>query len=286
VVPLYGFDDSAASTCLASNGTVFVNGLSPAQQTSYVADWQGDAVRISLNEDCWLGINGAPVAFDAAAYQSGIKTAVSALNAMGDYVILDLHWSAPGSRLAKGQQLMADDDHSPALWASVAATFANDAGVLFELYNEPHNISWSCWLSGCVVPAGWLSAGMQSLVQAVRSAGSHQVLLLGGLGYANDLSGWLQNVPHDPLGQLAAAFHLHNVDNCVDPSCWNQSVAPVAQAVPVVATELGERDSGSSLVTQFASWADARAISYLGWQASRPYAATLRQIFRQHLAAS
>jgi len=282
-VPLYGFDDSAASACIRPGGTVFVNGARPDQQATSVASWRGNAVRISLNEGCWLGINGAPASFSAAEYQAGIKTAVSGLHAAGYYAILDLHWNAPGSSLAKGQQPMADADHSSAFWSSVATAFRNDGATLFELYNEPHKISWECWTAGCVVPAGWSAAGMQSLVDAVRSTGATQVLLLGGLGYTNDLSGWRQSEPHDPLGQMAAAFHLHNVDQCVSVACWEASVAPVSQAVPVVATEVGERDNGSALIVEFASWADGHGISYLGWEERRPYARTLRQIFARHL---
>ena len=60
------------------------------------------AVRVPLNEDCWLGINGPslnPFGVDGgAAYQtqpSQQYVAHSSTQA-GLYVIVDLHWNAPG----------------------------------------------------------------------------------------------------------------------------------------------------------------------------------------------
>ena len=284
-IELVGFNDSAASTCIRTGGTVFVNGMPPSGQVSLARTWHADAVRIPLNEDCWLGINGVPTQFATGTYQSTIVAAVSALNSAGFYVILDLHWNAPGGRVAKGQELMADTDHSPAFWSSVAETFRTNSSVMFDLYNEPHGISWSCWRDGCQVPQGWHAAGMQSLVDAVRATGATQVLLLGGLGYSNDESGWSAYEPADPDHELAASLHVHNVDACVDASCWTAEVGPLTHVVPVVATEVGERDQGSSMVDAFIGWANTYGVGVLGWEYTRPYASALEQDFARVLTA-
>jgi len=49
------------------------------------------------------------------------------------------HWTAPGTQRALSQNPEPDADHSPAFWASVAATFARDPGVIFDLFNEPYD---------------------------------------------------------------------------------------------------------------------------------------------------
>src|SRR5207248_102058 len=118
---------------------------------------------------------------------------------------------------AEGQIPMADHDHAPALWHSIASTFKHDHALLFDLFNEPYSISWRCWRDGCNVPAGqgadgdrwpaYRSAGMQELVDAVRSAGGTQPLMIGGLSWSLDLSHWKTYAPHDPLGQLVASEH-------------------------------------------------------------------------------
>ena len=130
----------------------------------------GTAVRIPLNEDCWLGINGQPNSSEGAdppltstGYQQAIKTYVADLNKHGLYAVLDLHWSAPGSQVAFEQQPMPDQDHSPAFWTSVASVFRNNPAVVFDLFNEPYDptdprsgddsnandkVTWNCWEIG------------------------------------------------------------------------------------------------------------------------------------------
>jgi len=249
--------------------------------------WDINAVRIPLNEDCWLGINGVSPTM-TAAYRISLQSLVSELNQRGLYAILDLHVSAPGTIRAIALQAMPDADHSPAFWSSVASTFVNDPAVIFDLFNEPHlsNVlpqganDWACWLSGCSIPAIysknpgmqqstspfiWQATGMQQLVNAVRSTGATQPIMLSGLNYANDVEGWLTHVPVDKLHQLIASVHVYNSDACNTLTCWDQSYVPLAQQYPVVTAELGEDDCNDGFIDQYMQFADANGISYLGW---------------------
>jgi uncharacterized protein YbdZ (MbtH family) len=228
--------------------------------------WRINAVRVPLNEDCWLGINGAPAKYSAARYHEAVKKYVIRLHKAGLYVVLDLHWSAPGAKLAAGQQPMADLDHAPDFWSSVARTFKDDPAVVFDLYNEPYDVSWQCWRDGCLIPGGWRSAGMQTLVDAVRSAGASQPVIATGLGSGSDLSGWLEYRPRDPAHQLAAGLHMYDFSApCNEPDCWATEVGPVARQVPVVTTELGQDTCPGPFIDRFTSWADRAGLSYIGW---------------------
>ena len=53
-----------------------------------IKSWRANAVRIGLNEDCWLGINGVAGEYAGAAYQHAIADYVSLLKANGVYAIL------------------------------------------------------------------------------------------------------------------------------------------------------------------------------------------------------
>ena len=260
-------------------GNAIFDGPSDAASIAAIAGWHTDAVRIPLNEDCWLGINGVNPSWSGAAYQQAIHQYVASLHAAGLAAVLDLHWAAPGSTLATAQLPMADADHAPAFWSSVAQSFRTDPGMVFDLYNEPFldtsdaqtSDPWTCWRDGCTVNAGngigapWRSAGMQQLVDAVRGAGATQPVLLGGLRWANDLTGWPAHRPSDPAGQTAAGFHLYNFNQCVTSVCWDSQIAPVAAAVPVVTGELGENDCAHGFIDGYMPWADAHGVSYLGW---------------------
>ena len=91
-------------------------------------------------------------------------------------------------------------------------------------------------------PQTYTAVGMQALVDAIRATGASQPILLGGLSYANDLSGWLAHEPTDPDHQLAASFHNYEGEACSTLSCWNDEIAPVAAQVPVVTGEFDEND--------------------------------------------
>lgn len=269
--------------------------LTPATAAA-IAAWHADAVRVPLNEDCWLGLNGQPSFGTEAGYRQAIESWVGDLNSAGLYALLDLHWTAPGTHDADGQRPMPDD-HSAAFWSSVASAFESNHAVVFDAFNEPYSpmangnsslpVTWSCWLNGgCPVPVAnqngtindadtYSAVGMQGVVDAIRATGATQPILLGGLSYANDLSGWLAHEPVDPEHQLAASFHNYFGESCDTTSCWNTVIATVAAQVPVVT---GEFDQGydcaspptapSGLTTfdsTFMNWADADGVSYLAW---------------------
>jgi hypothetical protein len=106
---------------------------------------------------------------------------------------------------------------------------------------------------------------MQQMLDAVRSTGAKQVVIASGLSYANKLDGWLAHEPVDPTGNLMAGFHLYNDVPCANTGCWNSTVGAVAQQVPVVTGELGERDCAHGFIDGYMSWADAHGVGYLGW---------------------
>jgi hypothetical protein len=263
-IRLLGVNRSGAEyACIQGEG--FFAGPTDERAIAAMATWRINAVRLPLNEDCWLGINGAPARYSGSRYRAAIRNYVARLQKARLYVVLDLHWSGPGRERAGGQQPMADLDHSPAFWSSVGRAFKDDPAVLFDLYNEPHNVSWQCWRDGCVLPQGWRTAGMQTLVEAVRSSGASQPVIATGPGWGSDLSSWLEYRPHDPANQLAAGLHMFDDGSCTTLDCWRRSVAPVARRVPVVATELGQKVCTAAFADRFMNWADSARISYLGW---------------------
>jgi len=244
-----------------------------------MVSWGINAVRIPLNQDCWLGVDGSPAApITVAGYKAAVASFVSTLNAAGLAVILDLHWTAPAGSVADGQRAMPDAQ-STTFWTSVATAFKDSKSVMFETFNEPYSrgtrtVSWSCWLNGgCQVPvandqspigtATFTAVGQAALVAAIRATGATQPILLDGLNYANDLTGWLANKPND--SQLIASWHNYPGQGCSDASCWNSQIVPVAASVPVIATEFGMVNNDPTFFNDFMTWADAHGIGYAPW---------------------
>ncbi len=204
-----------------------------------IASWRANAVRIPLNEHCWLGINGVPENLGGPAYRRAIASFVRRLERQGLRVILDLHWTRNGDQVALGQQKMPNADHTPDFWRSVAKRFGDDRAVVLDLFNEPHDVSWSCWRDGCEID-GYRAVGMQRLVDVVRRAGARNVVLLSGVGWAGDISQWAAYRPEDPRDQLAAGWHIYNFSSCQTPTCWTQQADDgVGSAAPIILAELG-----------------------------------------------
>lgn len=222
-------------------------------------EWGIGTVRLPLNESCWLATPGAPGEFVGTPYRRAVKDYVGRLVDAGVTVVLDLHWSA-SEGLALGQEPMANAEHSIDFWASVAGAFAGQPGVVFEVFNEPHSIGWDCWRNGC---GGW--AGMQDLVDAVRQAGARQPIIVTGLEWGNDLRGWMEHRPADPLESLVAGVHVYDFNRCSTRDCWNREIAPIADEVPVVITEFGSSDCTGSWAQSLMDWADHHEVSYLAW---------------------
>lgn len=241
----------------------------PTTQKSIEAmlSWQINVVRVPLNETCWLGINGIAPQFGGETYRAEIHWWVRQLERAGLYVILDLHRVGPGDVQAYGIPYMADADHALDFWRSVATEFRDDRSLLFDLYNEPHDVSWDCWLYGCWVDdpqvGEYQTAGMQQLVDAVRSTGARQPLMIGGTDSAGNIEQWLSHRPFDPVGAEVASNHTYDFG-----PCWKicrEAVAEVAERFPVVTGEMGETDCGHSYIDGYMRWADRHGISYLGW---------------------
>ena len=94
VVHLRGVDKAGTEyMCLA--GSVFDGPYDQASIDAMKA-WNINIVRLPINEDCWLGINGAPSGLSSATYQSTIVNYVNMLSASG--VSLHLRSTMGGSR--------------------------------------------------------------------------------------------------------------------------------------------------------------------------------------------
>jgi endoglucanase len=262
-VVLNGFNRTGTEwPCI--HGWGFVDGPVDDAAIDAIVSWNPNAVRVPMNEQCWLGINGVSEEWGGQAYRDFIGDWVTRLTEAGVYVILDLHWSAHGTEQAEGQQKMANMDHSLDFWESVAGQFKDNPAVLYDLYNEPHDISDECWRDGCTVD-GWEAAGMQDLIDAVRSTGATQPVIVTCNGWGNGCGGYLGHMPTDPLGNLVASVHVYETTGCNTQVCWDRDVAPIAAQVPTMFAEFGENDCNHDFSDALATWADSKGIGWTAW---------------------
>ena len=282
---LLGVNRSAGEfACMQGKG-VFDGPVDQAAVTA-MKTWKVRAVRIPLNEECWLGTSSVPAGGPTAAeYQKAVKDYANLLVANGINPILDLHWtyglySGAGAGCsdvkATCQKPMPDTQYTPTFWSQVATAFKGNNAVVFDLFNEPYpdaannwadaTEAWTCLRDGGTCTGiGYPVAGMQSLVNAVRATGAANVVMTGGLTWTNDLTQWLAYKPTDSTGNLVASWHSYNFNACITVSCWDSQIGAVAAKVPVQAGEIGQNTCAHDYIDQVMNWADANGVGYTAW---------------------
>jgi hypothetical protein len=285
-IQLRGVNRSGTEYACVQGFGIF-DGPSDAASVKAISSWHVNIVRIPLNEDCWLGINGISRAYSGANYRDAIVAYVELLHQHGMSAELALMWGAPGSFRATSQPAAPDESHSPAMWTSLAHTFKQDRNVILEPWGEP-TVGWSCLMrTGCrnqarFGPHGahYQTASMQQAVDRMRSAGYKGVIAIPCINYANACgrlptgvlyggSTWLRSRPRDPANQLIAEAHVYGKNACVTPACFNASMGPITKVVPLIFGETGETydasDCGSGRISGFMNWADRHGVGYEAW---------------------
>jgi hypothetical protein len=206
--------------------------------------WNANIIRLPVTQKWWFGRE--PAQKDGGdAYRNLVDNVVTLIANRGKYVLLDLHqFGAP-------RQEHAD------FWADAATRYRDHPAVLFDLFNEPHGMTWEVWRNGGEVQEkkkpgeedAFLSAeekariaetrrsiGMQRLLNTVRESGAHNVVLVGGLDYAYDLSGIANGFALEERGGNGIVLSTH-----IYPwkKGWEAKVLVAADQYPILVGEVG-----------------------------------------------
>ena len=284
---LTGDGGAGAPTTVMPNGTNMTNYVALA--TEAISVWHANDIRLPINQDNWCGCNsGGESAAQKADYQLMVEAVATYCENNNVYLDLDLHWSgtyggtsttAPCSggnswSTSTGQQDMPDWN-AVTFWSLVASDskIKNNPAVMFDIYNEPRDVSWSVWRNGGSTggtPSN--TPGLQYLLTtAIRGVGANNVCIAGGLNWAFDLTGVVGKATGDTTiyaltdtgsgnGVLYAA---HCYDNKVGSdtvgTVWDPYVTIATSSVPVIIEEFGPyaADQGSPAWTNSAlTWID------------------------------
>jgi len=214
-----------------------------------IDDWHVNHIRLPMSQDRWFG--KAPEQDDEGkAYRALIDEIVKLCASKRVYIMLDLHWSNTGVWGEQIGQHSMPDENSAAFWKDLAPVYANHPAVIYDLYNEPHDVTWDVWLNGGQVtdrpnrrsqtPRTYKAVGMQQLLDIVRAAGAKNLVVVGGLDWAYDFSGILEGRQlNDPTGNgLVYANHCYNNKNQAVET-WIANVEKAAKKFPIIISEFG-----------------------------------------------
>lgn len=205
-----------------------------------IEEWKVNCIRYEVRSDFWFGEGQDWNKQDdgGEGYRRTVDKWIDYANRRGVYVVFDLHeYKAPTARHVT-------------FWKDAAARYKNRPGVLFDLLNEPHDISWKEWRDGGKLKGGHdsnpaendraqdvnESVGMQALVDAVRGTGAKNVLVIGGLDWAYDARGFLEGYALDDRGGNGCMVSVH----CYPwKSNWQDMFLKAAAKYPLFIGEVG-----------------------------------------------
>ena len=187
-----------------NNGAPVSKYLNPNVFNAMVHEWNMNVLRLPISN--WI------YAKDPAQYLSLLDTVVQQANTAGLYVILDLHDDAKsGSPYGSNASLPKAEDLP--FWSTIANHYQNNSNVMFDLYNEPHVTSWSTWLHGGGTMHGAKIVGIQDLVNAIRSTGAQQLIVVeaGAAGGSKGAGGW-STIGSNTINDANIMYSLHVYD--------------------------------------------------------------------------
>ncbi len=219
-----------------------------------IHDWHVNHVRLPLAQDRWFG-KAKEQHDEGKAYRALVRDAVDLCSAHDCYVILDLHWSDAGEWGKDIGQHKMPDKNSVAFWREVAAVYANNPAVLFDLYNEPFHVSWDIWMRGGEVTeknktgesTTYQAVGMQALLDTVRATGAKNVVIAGGIDWSYDLSEIAKGarlVDFDGHGVIYANHAYPFKGDTVEK--WIAKMEKYTKELPVIVSEFGSDAKGGA----------------------------------------
>lgn len=240
-------------------------------------EWNVNCIRLAVREHFWAGTG--PYQNDGgASYRQRIDDVINLVASYGGYTVIDLH------------RFRAPEEKDVQFWVEVATKYKNHPAVLFELFNEPHDISWDVWRDGGWVSTerrqtdaavenneslrGFHSVGMQKLIDTVRSVGAKNILIVGGLDWSYDLSGVLKGYALDDRGGNGIVYSTHVYSWKKN---WQEKFLDVAEKYPLFLGECGapgERlsfispeahEDASTWVPDFLGMVQQKQLNWTAW---------------------
>jgi Endoglucanase len=206
-----------------------------------IENWKANVIRLPVKDVYWFGQKDSNDGGEA--YRNLVDRIIMLAANRGAYVVLDLHqYRAPKAEYLE-------------FWKDAATRYKNHPAVLFDLMNEPHGTTWEVWRDGGFVgkrieadQAAFLSAeekkklegyespGMQAMLDAVRSTGAKNIVVVGGLDYAYQLDGIVNGygLKDDTGNGIMYSCHIYPWKRG-----WQKYLLDAAEKYPILLGEVG-----------------------------------------------
>ncbi len=219
-------------------------------------------------------------------YLSALDSVVQQANDAGLYVVLDLHDDAKsGSPYGSNANLPKTEDVT--YWQAIAAHYKNNPMVMYDVANEPQYPDWNTWANGGATIGGAHVVSMQALVNAIRSQGAQQIIVIepGSAGHqpgtTAESGGWatfpIADVIKDP--NVIYSIHMYSYIG-QDAQQQDARWGPILHRYPLFYGEWAflpnpsggtakcssiPHDQASQVVENFLNYMASRNASWVAW---------------------
>ena len=222
--------------------------------------WNVDVFRLTVHPEVndetgshgWL--HDAPDDYFARILDPAVRYVIS----RGKYVIIDWHYVGANWRIPDVAANTESFWLGKGAWKGIAATYANNPNVLFELFNEPGAGSWVEW-----------KVAAQRWIDGIRSRGASNLVIVGG-------PVWSQVMPQRATDLINGANIVYACHIYPEHARWGMPrwIEYVSGVAPVIMTEWGfEKDgpepvngTASSFGKKYRAYIDARPnVGWVAW---------------------
>jgi hypothetical protein len=246
------------------SGLEYSRGAIDARELDEIAGWGANFLRVPFNQQ-WL--------LDDESYLDELAEVARLGAERGMYVLFDLQWLAYGQRRGSnpdGSNIATPplpDLDTPRAWAKMAARFAGDPAVMFDLLNEPHSRlpddAFPLHLpdgtplpSGSVGPAEW-HPWVHHLAQVIRPLAPETLLFVSG-------TEWGFQLAPVAVDNLVYAAHVYPHPGKRTRADWERGFGRLSETHPVVVTELGPVEDLAEVV-ELLEFLDEKRLGWAAW---------------------
>ncbi|UXH80730.1 carbohydrate-binding protein [Roseateles amylovorans] len=205
-------------------------------------DWRSKVVRVAMGVDESQGYLSDP-----AANKARVKAVVDAAIANDMYVIIDWH-----SHHAEDYRAQA-----VSFFEEMARTYGKNNHVIYEVYNEPLNVSWS----------GTIKPYAQAVISAIRAIDPDNLIIVGTPNWSQDVDA----ASRDPISGANIAYTLHFYAGSHGQWLRDKAQTALNNGIALFVTEwgsVGASGDGGVAEGETQAWVDfmkAKGISNANW---------------------
>ncbi|MES2673978.1 MAG: cellulase family glycosylhydrolase [Pseudomonadota bacterium] len=204
-------------------------------------DWKSTVIRASM------GVEDAGGYISDPSNKTRVTTVVDAAIANDMYAIID--WHTHKAELNQAQSI--------AFFKEMATKYGNTNNVIYEIYNEPLQISWS----GVIKPYA------QAVISAIRAIDPDNLIIVGTPTWSQDVD----VAANDPIAGTNIAYTLHFYAGTHGQSLRDKAQVALNKGIALFVTEWGSvnADGGGSVANSetdaWVAFMKANKISNANW---------------------